>query len=456
VTISKLFGTSGIRGVVNVEVTPGLAFELGNAVVTSLQGKKVAVAYDTRRSGSMLFSAFVSGVTAGGSDTVDLGILPTPALAYLTRSLRLEVGAMITASHNPPEYNGVKLFDDSGMAYGALQQSAIQRIVEAGELRLTRWDGIGALDSMDEVDRYVEMIRKDAHLNKNWRVIVDPGCGAAYSLAPRLLRLLGCDVTTVNAQPDGSFPGRTAEPSPQALEPLSLLVKMNRADLGIAYDGDADRVSFVDERGVFMPFDRSLSAMAEYFLKENRGGVIATPIDASMSIDEVAVREHGQVERTAVGDVEVARAIRERRAVFGGEPCGAWIIPKFHMCPDGILSSIMLLKALETENMSASTFISNVPEYQIKRAKVECSAKVKASAMDSLKDKLPTRFREVVQVSNLDGVRISTKDWWLLVRSSGTEPAIRVTAEAKTEKSVKNLLELGVAEASNAVKEVGV
>jgi phosphoglucosamine mutase len=451
--MSKLFGTSGVRGVINVEVTPRLVFELGLAVCTSLQGKKVVVARDTRRSGQMLLSAFVSGVMAGGSDAANMGILPTPILAYLTRALGFEVGAMITASHNPPEYNGIKLFDGSGMAYGTVQQSAIEKIIETKQSKLAAWNRIGTVEAIDPADRYMEMVCEAVHLRKKWRLIVDPGCGAAYSLAPRLLRLLGCNVTTMNAQPDGFFPGRTPEPSPEALKPLSLLVETNRADLGIAYDGDADRVSFVDEHGIFMPFDRSLAAMAGYFLKENKGGVIVTPIDASMSIDEVALREHGEVERTAVGDVEVARAIKERGAVFGGEPCGAWIIPKFHMCPDGILSSIMFLNALETENLSASNFISRVPEYPIMRTKVNCPSASKAYAMAKLKNRLPTRFREEVQVSNLDGIRISTKDWWLLVRSSGTEPMIRVTAEAKAEKMVKNLLELGVAEVLNMIKE---
>jgi phosphoglucosamine mutase len=454
--MSKLFGTSGVRGIINDEVTPRLAFELGLALATSLQGKKVALARDTRRSGQMLHSAFVSGVMSGGSDTADLGILPTPILAYLTRRLGFEAGAMITASHNPPEYNGIKLFDGSGMAYASLQQSDIEKIVETGRARLTTWNRIGRVDTIDASDRYVEMVCEAVRLKKKWRLIVDPGCGAAYSLAPRILRLLGCDVMAMNAQPDGFFPGRTPEPSPEALRPLSLLVETNQADLGIAYDGDADRVSFVDEHGVFMPFDRSLAAMAGYFLRENKGGVVATPIDASMSIDEVALKEGGRIERTAVGDVEVAQAIKERDAIFGGEPCGAWIIPKFHMCPDGILSSIMFLNALETENMSASAFISKVPEYPIIRAKVRCPSEAKASTMTKLKDRLPTRFQDEVRVLNLDGIRVSAKDWWLLVRSSGTEPTIRVTAEAKAEKTAKNLLELGVAEVSNTIKEAGV
>ena len=453
--MSKLFGTSGVRGVINVEVSPRLAFDIGLAVSTILQGKKVAVACDTRRSGPMLLSSFVSGVMAGGSDAINLGILPTPVLAYLTRILSFDVGAMITASHNPPEYNGIKLFDRTGIAYGPIEQSAVERNIESGERRLTTWDRVGILDSMDETDRYVEMVTGQVHLKKRWRLVVDPGCGAAASLAPHILSLLGCNVTSVNAQPDGFFPGRTPEPSAEGLKHLSSFVEMSGADLGIAYDGDADRVAFVDERGIFMPFDRSLAAIAGYFLGQSNGGIVITPIDASMSVDEVARGEGGVVERTAVGDVQVVRAIKEKRAIFGGEPCGAWIIPRFHMCPDGILSSVMFLQALETMDVSASKFISRVPEYPIRRAKVKCSPMAKASAMAILKSRLPKRFQEGVQVSFLDGIRISTEDWWLLVRSSGTESTVRVTAEAKTEETVERIFGLGLAEASNAVKEIG-
>jgi len=451
--LPKLFGTSGVRGVINVEVTPRLAFELGSAVSTHIQDKRMAVACDTRRSGQILLSAFVSGVIAAGSDAVNLGIVPTPVLAYLTRALHFDVGVMITASHNPPEYNGIKLFDNAGVAYGSLEQLAIEKIIETKKLRFVPWNRIGTLDSINEADRYVEMVCKAVHLEKKWQIIVDAGCGAAHSLAPQLLRLLGCKVTSVNSQPDGFFPGRTPEPSPEALKPLSLLVRASGADLGIAYDGDADRVSFVDEHGVFMPFDQSLAAIAGYFLRQKGGGIIAIPIDASMSVDEVAARENGEVERTAVGDVEVARAIKERNAVFGGEPCGAWIIPDVHMCPDGVLSSAMFLKALETEKVAASSFISRVPVYPIMRAKVNCPSKAKDSTMNRLKEKLPARFQEHIQVTTLDGIRISTNDWWVLVRPSGTEPTIRITAEARTERLVETLLELGVAEVSNAVKE---
>jgi phosphoglucosamine mutase len=452
--LSRLFGTSGIRGVVNLELTPELAFKVGLAVSTLNRAIKVAVARDTRSSGAMLFSALVSGVIAGGSNAIDLGVLPTPVLAYLTRALRFDVGAMITASHNPPEYGGIKLFDGKGIAYGPLQQSAVENTLKSAKFAMVPWNSVGALDSVNETSRYIKMICREVHLNKKWNLVVDPGCGAAYSLAAYLLKILGCKTTSMNSQPDGFFPGRTPEPSPESLKPLSQLVAQSGADLGIAYDGDADRVAFVDERGIFMSFDRSLAAMAGHYLKKNRGGIVVTPIDTSMCIDEIAVREHGKVERTAVGDVEVAWAIEEKRAVFGGEPCGAWINPKFHMCPDGILSSIMFLHALETENTSASLLISRVPQYPIMRAKVNCPIMAKDSVMTRLRDRFMKQFRENVEISTLDGIRFSTSGWWMLVRPSGTEPTIRVTVEAKDEKTAKDLLKLAEDEVSTAVMEV--
>lgn len=450
----RLFGTSGVRGVINAEVTPKLASKLGLAVSRLVGGKKIAVARDTRRSGIMLLSGLLSGIMAGGSDAVNLGIVPTPVLAFLTHALGHDAGAMITASHNPPEYNGIKLFDEAGMAYGPIQQSKMEETVESGWEGMVGWNQVGGIVEADETGRYIEMICGKVQLTKNWNIVVDLGCGAACFLAPELLRLLGCHVTSLNSQPDGFFPGRTPEPSPEALAPLSMLVKAKGADIGIAYDGDADRVSFVDERGSFASFDRSLAAMASYSLRRSGGGTIVTPIDASMSMDDIAVRENGKVVRTPVGDVEVARAIKERGAIFGGEPCGAWIFPEFHMCPDGILSSIMFLDAIETENVSASTFLSRVPEYPVLRSKVNCPSNDTSRIMSRLKERLPPRFREKVEVLTLDGIKVFTSDWWLLVRSSGTEPTIRITAEAKTQKKAEDLLELGLSDVSNTVREI--
>ncbi len=449
----KLFGTSGIRGIVNAELTPQLMLEVGLAVSTSIEDRNVGVACDTRRSGDTLRSAWLSGVVAGGSKAVDLGILPTPVLAYLTHTIGLEVGAMITASHNPPDYNGIKLFDREGVAYGLKQQSAVETIIENHESRFASWNNMGTISRRDESSLYVEMICKKIHLNKKWNVLVDPGCGAAHSLAPHLLRLLGCKVTTVNSQPDGFFPGRTPEPSSESLKSLSLLVKQIGADIGIAYDGDADRVAFVDEQGDFIQFDRSLAAICGHFLRQNNGGIVVIPIDTSMSVDTMAHREHGEVKRTSVGDVEIGHAIREKHAVFGGEPCGAWIAPRFHMCPDGILSSILFLEALETENATASSFMLKVPMYPIMREKVSCPTMAKTPVIVKLIDRLPSQFHEELEVSLLDGIRIATEDWWLLLRSSGTEPTIRVTVEAKDEKKAKDLLRLGVAEVSKTIKE---
>ena len=196
-------------------------------------------------------------------------------------------------------------------------------------------------------------LKRRASPHKPWNVVVDPGCGATYNIAPALLKAVGCKVTALNAQPDGFFSARKSEPTAESLQDLAQVVKALGADLGIAFDGDGDRVAFVDEKGVFVNFDRSLAAYSAYALQGSKGGTIVTNVEASMCVETMVQSQGGKVIRTRVGDIYVSEAIKQSGAVFGGEPCGAWVHPKHHYCPDGPLSSVLMLKALEEENKNS-------------------------------------------------------------------------------------------------------
>jgi len=452
---SKLFGSSGVRGLVNVDLTPVLVAKIGLAISTFSRAGKILVGRDTRVSGLMVENALVSGLLAGGVKVDCLGVVPTPVLAYLTGEVGADAGVMITASHNPPQYSGIKIFNGEGVAYNEESQNEIESIVENESFRLADWRSIGEASFLDESCLYVEMIRKNVKLTRKWHVIVDPGCGATCCIAPVLFGNLGCKVTAINAQPDGFFPGRSPEPNAESLKPLAKIVKDLGADIAIAYDGDGDRVAFVDDEGCFVDFDRVLAAYAAHVVNRHSSRVVVTNVEASMCVEKMVEAHGGKVVRTKVGDVYLAETMKRHDAVFGGEPCGAWIHPQFHYCPDGILSSVLLLKALEDEDKTLSEFVSEVPRYQTLRENVACKNEVKHEVMEKVEGGLRVLFPSCRQVSMVDGVRLSFEDGWILVRASGTEPFIRLTAEGESLKAAEGIVEKGVMLVRGFVGEVG-
>lgn len=426
----SLFGTSGVRGVANVELTPTLLARIGLAVASYAQGGLFVVGHDTRTSSQLVESAFVSGLISGGCDILELGLAPTPAIAYQTRSLSARSGASITASHNPPEYNGVKLFNSDTMAYSDEQQTEVDGLVQSETLARPKWSGVGGVVGSAGLNEYTSMVVKSTELRRGWKVAIDPGCGATCYLAPVIFRMLGCKVFTVNAQPDGFFPGRSPEPTPSSLTDLCGLVKELRCDVGIAYDGDGDRMTLVGEDGSTVPPDRLLAAYAGYVVAKEKSSRVVVHVDTSVCVDKMVEAAGGQVVRTKVGDVNIAQAIRVEKAVFGGEPVGAWIHPNHHLCPDGILSSVLALKAVEDAGGTVSGFTAKVPVFHVFRGKVECPNNVKPRVMERVAPELPRLIGDTRTVTTVDGVRVDTADGWVLIRPSGTEPLVRVTAES--------------------------
>ena len=430
--MAKLFGSSGVRGLANVDLTPLLACKVGSAVAAHAKAKKAVVARDTRVSGSMLEDALVSGLLSSGTEVLLAGIVPTPALAYATKAFGADAGFMLTASHNPPQYNGIKVFNRDSLSYTDEDQNAVEKNVREGTFALADWRSLGKTTPIDASQIYMEMALKAVALKRQWRVVVDPGCGATFDVAPAMLKAMGCKVTALNAHPDGYFPARKSEPTAESLKDLANVVKTLGADAGIAFDGDGDRVAFIDEKGAFVNFDRSLAAYAAYALKRSGGGTVVTNVEASMCVETMAQTQGGRVIRSRVGDIYISEAIKRAGAVFGGEPCGAWVHPQLHYCPDGSLSAALFLKALEDEDKSVSEFVGAVPEYITLRENVTCKKELKYKAVAKIGATLKTAFPDYTDFSTVDGVRLALKDGWLLVRASGTEPLIRLTVEGES------------------------
>ncbi len=438
--MGKLFGTSGIRGVVGEQLTPELALDLGLALATHLGGKgSVVLGKDPRTSSNMLESCLISGLLSGGCDVKRLGIVPTPAVSFAVRRLNAKAGVMITASHNPPEYNGIKFWGSDGIAYAPEQEGAIERIYFDKRMKPAAWDRIGKVGAVDVLPSYIDELEGAVKLKRGHKVVVDCGNGAGSLVTPYLLRKLGCEVVTLNSQLDGFFPGRGLEPSPENLGELCKIVKSLGADVGIAHDGDADRIAAVDEKGRVAEPDKLLALISAHRARK-KGDIVVTTVDASGTVDECVSAKKGKVIRTKVGDVSVAAEIRKRRAIFGGEPCGAWIFPEVHLVPDGPLAAAKLLELLDLTGRRLSELLDELPEHPTVRKKIACPNEKKETAMKKFKARLRREFKGISNVLTIDGIRFSFRDGsWALVRPSGTEPYIRVTAGGKKEKNVEKI-----------------
>jgi phosphoglucosamine mutase len=415
----RFFGTSGIRALFDKDLVD-LAFKVGLAV-----GKKygnVVVGTDTRTSGDVMKHAVISGLLASGAACRDAGVTPTPTLAFVAREF--DAGVMITASHNPPEYNGIKLLNPDGSSFTSSQQEQLEEAIIKSSLDTARWEDVRKSGSYEgAVKKHIDFILARFSGGLNLKVVVDAGGGAASEVTPELLRRLGAEVVPLNCQPSGFFP-RNIEPTATNLEELCQKVKDTKADLGIAHDGDADRMMAVDDRGEFIPGDKLLVIFARALGVKD----LVTTLDASMTIEEMGV----QVRRTRIGDTAVSEELRNG-GEFGGETSGSWIFPEISLCPDGIYAAAQL--AVIAARQKLSNLVDSLPSYPLLRG----STASDGVAMSRLESRLGAL--EPISVSNTDGIKLNFQDGWLLVRPSGTEPKIRITAEAKSEATARQLYE---------------
>jgi phosphoglucosamine mutase len=415
----KLFGSSGIRAVFDTDLLH-IAFRTGVAVGRHYHD--VAVGTDTRTSGDAMKHAVISGLLAGGAVCHDAGVVPTPTLAYVTR--HFGAGVMITASHNPPEYNGVKLFNPDGSSFDTTQQQEIESEILAESCDSVSWDRIQSSGVYSgAIGEHIEAVLKSISGEFKLNVVVDAGGGAASEVTPVLMERLGCEVVPLYCRNTGFFP-RVVEPTEPNLKDLCRAVRESGADIGIAHDGDADRMMAVDNKGRFISGDKMLSILAKAMQAKN----IVTTLDASMAVEETGL----DIRRTRIGDTWVSEELR-KGGDFGGETSGAWIFPEISLCPDGIFAAALVVSIASRQPLS--DLVDAAPVYPLKRGNVAADG----ISMKRLEEKLAVLFPK--SVSKIDGIRLEFADGWLLVRPSGTEPKIRLTAEAKTGDRAEQIFE---------------
>ncbi|WP_048161650.1 phosphoglucosamine mutase [Thermoplasma acidophilum] len=443
----RLFGTNGIRGIPNDDLTVDFAIRVGKSIGMFVSGD-VAVGRDTRISGDMIASSVLAGLMATGHNIIDLGILPTPALQYYCKNHAL-YGVMITASHNPPQYNGIKVIDRDGTEIERPSEEKIENIYSTGSFNMVRWEDVGRIRYVsDAIDQYIDGVLSKVDVRRikerRFRVLVDTGNGAAYASTPKLLEKLGCSVVTLNANPDGRFTSRNAEPKPENLKELMALMANGNFDLGIAHDGDADRVVFIDERGNFIDGDKSLALLVKNFASAS--DIVVTPVSSSDTISDVCSAIGATIIRTKVGAPIVARTMIQNGAVIGGEENGGVIYGKHQYCRDGAMTLSLMLDLMARSNRKISELIRELPPYFLEKRQIERTVDWGL---------LERELRKGEKVDTTDGIKIIKDDGWILIRPSGTEKILRVYAESTDMAMAKKYADQYVAKIRDLQEKLG-
>jgi len=428
----QLFGTNGVRGIVGELMTPEFVMKVGMAL-GSIRPGTIAVGRDTRTSGPALVSAVKAGLMAVGCDVVDCGVLPTPALQYMVKTNpAYNAGVVITASHNPREYNGVKAIDTDGTEMADAESILIEQRIFANNYNTATWENAGTERSdPNAAHTYIESIVSQfpKDLGKGMTVVVDAGCGAAHITTAALLSSLGCRVITLNAQADGNFPARMPEPSVEGLQPLTDLVQEVKADFGVAHDGDADRAVFIDDKGRFIEENREFALIQDAVCqKDGKSGIIVTPVSSSRMFETIARKYNCTVEYTKVGSIYVARRMLEyiesgTHVVFGGEGNGGLIYPWYQFCRDGGMTAAMMVSLLAQTKQPLSALVDGLPPSNM------LTYKYKTDKASEILAALKLEFAQE-KLNDIDGLRIDREDCWALVRPSGTEPIMRLYVES--------------------------
>ncbi len=434
--MGKLFGTDGVRGVINKDMTPELAMRLGKAIGTYFgKGSKVLMGRDVRSGGDMLMRAVASGLLSVGVKVYDGGLAPTPALQYATKTLGYDGAVIITASHNPPEYNGIKVVFRDGIEIPRSEEEKIEDIFFENKFNTIDWSE--AYNEVKKEDRVIETYVQGilSHVDvekvrkKGYRVLIDPANSVGALTSPLIAKALGAKVYTLNGHLDPQFPARVPEPTFESLTETSKVVKSLGVDLAVAHDGDADRAIFIDEKGEIHWGDRSGTLLSYWASVKNPGlpKRVFTAVSSSSLVEEYLSKYGIDVIWMKVGSVDIARRLYEEKGVAGFEENGGFIYPPHQYVRDGAMSLALMMELMANENAKLSELFNRLPKYYLVKTKVPLKGDVNA-IYENVEKVFGSSAKKVIKI---DGVKLIFDDYWILVRKSGTEPIIRIFVEAK-------------------------
>ena len=452
-----MVGVAGVRGLVGTDLTPEVVARWAAAFGTWAKSGKVVLGRDARTSGPMFARAATAGLMSVGCAVIDVGLVTTPTVQLAVEHHRAAGGIILTASHNPIEWNALKFVGPDGIYLGVDAGARVAALAKAGDMKRAGYDGVGDVTAdPDSIARHLDALLKLRALDlkairrRRFRVALDTVRGAGGVVMPELLERLGCRVAAINLEPDGHFP-RAPEPLPEHLKQLGALVRRHKADVGIAVDPDVDRLALVDERGKAIGEDYTLAFAVRAVLggradgrtgrrsarPSGRPAVVVCNLSTSLVVEDAARDCGATVIRAPVGEAHVARTIIAHKAAIGGEGNGGVMYPPLHVGRDAPLAAAFVLALLTRERRSVSDLVASAPRYSIVKDKVS-----RGPRLEPVYEGLRRAFAEAA-VDTQDGLRLAWPDRWLHVRPSNTEPIIRLIAEAPTVADAQRLIAEG-------------
>ncbi len=442
----RLFGTNGVRGVTNVDLTPQFVTRLGLAIGTYFSGKDILLGWDSRTSSEYIASIVKGCLLACGCDVYEVGLAPTPVIQYLVKRHGFKGAVIVTASHNPPEYNGIKVVGPNGIEIPRSEEEKIEEIYWTEKFTLTDFRNIGrAQEARYLIDTYIEDVLSRVDVDKiakaGFRVVVDCANGAASVIVPELLRRAKVKYLAVNSNPDGLFPSRVPEPRPDTVQDTVKILLELKCDLAVAYDGDADRSIFIDDQGRFMWGDRSGTIIAEFLVDKEREfeKIVVTPVSSSKLVEEVLSSRGLRIVWTPVGAINVSYKILETNAMCGFEENGGFLYTRHHPVRDGPMTTMLMLELLAETRAKLSQLHDKLPKYYAVKLRVEIRPEDRPK-FEKVLEVLKSEYAQYRQTF-VDGIRVDMEDGWFLVRPSGTEPIIRIFVEHRDPEKAKELAE---------------
>ena len=435
--MKKLFGTNGVRGVFSEDFTLEFVNDLVMSLAAYFKQGKILVGYDGRHSSPIVAKVVSSALNYSGLDCYMAGLVPTPCLEYATKKLGYDGGLMITASHNPPQYNGIKPVASDGVEISREDERKIEQIfAEKNWIKASTFGK--SFEETNVISTYIDgiisLIDIDSIKVKKFKVCLDLGNGAQTVTAKKLCENLDCDVHTINEEINGDFPGRGSEPTPQNLDELSKLVVDTNSNFGIAFDGDGDRSIFCDETGKILTGDSSALLLCDYLLQQYPNSQVVTCLNSGNIIENIVEKTNSRVVRTKVGSVEVSRRMVNDDALVGYEENGGFMFGNHNHVRDGAMTLALMLDLLSKSQSHLSQNIENLPPSFTTKTKIECSLEKSKIVISEL-------LKEFPDSNTSDGIKIQVdKDNWVMIRPSGTEPIIRIYGESNSQQNLDSLI----------------
>ena len=451
----KYFGTNGIRGEINVLFTPTFVSKISASIATSFQNKgTMIIGSDGRTSSPFIKHGVIASFLASGFEVIDVGIVPTPLVQFAVNNLNANLGVVVTASHNPPEFNGIKVIDSDGIEIDLEKQKQVEEIYENEKFSLVSWDNNQKVSELDLKNEYIEQIcgfvNRDRIEKKKLCAVIDAGNAVGGLITPLLLRKLGIKTITINGQLDGRFPGRGVEPSVENLKTMSNSTVISKADFAVAHDGDADRAIFGDETGRIFYGDISIALFQKFILKDKRNKKFVTPISSSLIVSDIADEIGGEVIWTPVGCIFVSRKMIQEKNLLGGEENGGLFFSPHQSVRDGPMAAALMAEIIAQSDTSLSELANELPKYHQKKDKIKCPNSLKEKVMDFVIDNV----QEKAEILTIDGIKLIYSDSWILIRPSGTEPIFRIFVEAKSVEKADAMMDKGLKIVNKAIRSV--